>query len=263
LIADAAYLNKIWSTRFFWLHLAWADIRAKYRRSVLGIAWALIQPFSLTLLFTFIMGNFFHVPMGSYAIFIFSGLIFWEFIVGTIMAGCHAFINAEGYIRQCTHPLLIYSLRSVIASTINLMVAFCGLMLWVLLWRPELITVYWFSLLLSFSILFLFAWPLTTIAAFLGTRFRDFSQLIQIILQVVYYISAILFLPDMYKQAKIDYLIQYNPIYHLLNLFRKPVLDSVLPSADDYLYVFAACIALWSCTWLLVKYNEKKVIYYL
>lgn len=260
---DVSYLNNVWAMRYFWLNLALADLRAKYRRSALGIVWALIQPFSLTLLFTFVMGSFFKVPMESYALFIFSGLIFWEFIVSCIMTGCAAFVNAEAYIRQCTHPLLIYTLRNVIACMINLSIAFFGLAIWVLLWRRESLGLEWLILIPTFPLLFFFVWPLATISAFIGARFRDFPQLITIVLQVLYYVSAILFQPIMYKNAHIEYLIQYNPIYHLLNLFRKPVLDAQLPSWDDYFYVLITGMLLWICVWLFVKYQEKKIIFYL
>ncbi len=260
---QASYLKNIWVARYFWLHLAFADIRTKYRRSLLGLAWAFIQPLALTLLLAFVMGRFFHSPIKDYAPFIFSGLILWEFIVSSTVNGCSSFINAEGYIKQFNHPLIIYSLRSVIPCMINLLCAFMGLVIWTLCWKPENIGHAWFGLLISFPMLFLFAWPLCTITAFIGVRFRDFSQLIVILLQALYFVSPIFFLPAMFANANMGFLIEYNPISHLLNLFRNPVLEGSWPNLISYLYVLATAALLWLCVWRLVNRNEDKIIFYL
>ena len=260
---QTSYLKNIWAARHFWLHLAFADIRTKYRRSLLGLAWAFIQPLAITLLLAFVMGRFFHSAIKDYAPFIFSGLILWEFIVSSTVNGCTSFINAEGYIKQFSHPLIIYSLRSVIPCMINLLCAFVGLIIWTLLWKPENFGHAWLGFFISFPILFLFAWPLCTITAFIGIRFRDFSQLIVIILQALYFVSPVFFLPAMFSNSNMGFLIEYNPISHVLNLFRNPLLEGSWPSLDDYLYVLATAALFWLCVWRLINRNENKVIFYL
>lgn len=263
MIGTTTYLKGVWSARYFWLHLALADVRAKYRRSALGLAWALIQPLALTLLLTFVMGHIFHSQLGEYAPFIYSGLIFWEFIVSSIVSGCNSFVNAEGYIKQFAHPLLIYTLRCVIPCMINLGCAFIGMILWVLFWKPSNFGLSWLVLIPAFPLLFLFTWPLATITAFIGTRFRDFSQLIVIMLQAVYYVSPIFFLPTLFINAKIGFLLEYNPIYHLLNLFRIPLLQGQYPAMGDYLYVIMTSAILWFFAWWMIDRNEHKVIFYI
>lgn len=263
MIHNATYFKNIWFSRYFWLHLAFADVRTKYRRSALGLAWALIQPLTLTLLLAFIMGHFFHSPINDYAPFIFSGLIFWEFITAAAVNGCQSFINAEGYIKQFRHPLLIYTLRNVIPCMINLLCAFCGLILWILLWKPQHFNLSWVTFLVSFPLLFLFAWPICSITAFIGVRFRDFAQMILIVLQIIYYASPIFFLPKMFVSAHLDFLVEYNPISHLLNLFRTPLLEGRFPAWNDFGYVVATCLMLWLFAMYLIRRGENKVIFYL
>ena len=257
------YAKNIWTIRFFWAHLVLSDIRFKYRRSYLGLGWAMIQPFALTLLFSFVMGRFFKVPMENYAPFIFSGLIFWEYITSSIITGCHSFINAEGYIKQFSHPLLIYSLRNVIVCTINLLIAFIGLTIWVFFWQASNIQITWISLIFSFPLLVLFVWPISSIAAFLTVKFRDFSQLIIIILQALYFVSPVLFQPKLFLSSNLSVLLTYNPIYYLLNLFRMPVLEGKMPSLQNYLVVLVACLIAWSIAFVLIKRHENRVIFYL
>jgi lipopolysaccharide transport system permease protein len=214
-------------------------------------------------LFTFVMGNFFRTPMKSYAPFIYSGLIFWELMVSSVNAGCASFINAEGYIKQFSHPLIIYTLRCVIPCMVNFSCAFVGLVIWVLCWKFSNLNATWLSLLISFPLLFLFIWPIVTICGFIGTKFRDFSQLIMIALQALYYVSPILFLPQMFISAHMGFLLDYNPLYHLLNLFRAPLLEGVLPAANDFIFVGVTIVMLSLWAWYLIRRNQHTIIFYL
>lgn len=261
--ADVSYIKGIWFSRYFWLHLAFSDIRFRYRRSLLGLAWALIQPLTLTLLLAFVMSHFFQGDMRDYAPFIFSGIIFWDFISSSAVNGCSGFIIAEGYIKQFTHPLLIYPLRVVISSSVNLACAFIGLIGWILLWKPSNLGVSWLSFFISFPLVFMMVWPLCSITAFIGTRFRDFAQLIVILLQAIFYVSPIFFLPKIFYAVNIGFLLEFNPIYHLLNLFRQPLLAGVFPSFYDFAFVIMTAIFLWLWVWVLVRRNENKIIFYL
>lgn len=262
-MAHSTYLQQIWQARYFWSHLAWSDLRFKYRRSVLGLTWAVLHPIALTLLFAFVMSHLFHAAIDEYATFIYSGFIFWEFIVSSAVIGCIAFIHAEPYIKQFNHPLLIYSLRCVLAAMINLLCAFSGLIVWSLIVKPMNFGFAWTSLLVSFPLLFLFSWALATITAFIGVKFRDFSQLITLLLQALYFISPILFLPRLFAASGLGALITYNPIYYLLQLFRAPLLEGRFPATQDYLFVLITTVLLWGIAFVFVKRDEYKVIFYL
>jgi len=257
------YLKRIWKTRYFWLHLALADLRAKYRRSMLGLGWSILQPLALTLLLSFVMGNFFHIDIRDYAPYIFSGLIIWEFIVSTAVSGCMAFINSGSYIKQFSHPLVIYSLRGVLASLVNLALAFVGLVLWVLFTKPENFGFSWLSLILAFPLLLMVSWPLSTVCAFIGTQFRDFSQLVTIILQAVWYASPVFFEASMFRSTHIGFLVDYNPVYHILNLFRAPMLHGQFPDINNYLFTIAFSAILMLLSLYLIQRNEQTVIFYI
>ncbi len=257
------YLQRIYRARNFWTHLVLSDLRTKYRRSFLGITWAVVHPLLLTLLLGFVMSRVFHSPLADYAPYIFSGLILWEFIITAAVTGCHAFINAESYIRQFVHPMAIYSLRTTLAGLINLGFAFIGLLVWIVMWRPENINATWLTLPFAFLTFFLVGWPLATIAAFTAVRFRDFSQMTVLILQAIWYVSPVFFLPRVFEGAKIRYVLDYNPIYHLLCLFRAPLLQGELPTLMNYVFSLATALFLGAIAAMLIKFSEKRVIFYL
>jgi len=83
----------------------------------------MIQPLGLTVILAIVFSKMFHTDITSYAPYIFSGVIFWEFVVSTLTSGSLSFVQAEPYIKQCRNPLAIYPLRIILSSLVILMLA--------------------------------------------------------------------------------------------------------------------------------------------
>ena len=98
------YFRGIWDSRYFWLHLAKAELKYKFRRSRLGLLWTMINPLILMLMITVIFGNLFDIPMLDFAPYVFSGIIIWQFLLGAAMSGCSSLLVSEAYIKQFLHP---------------------------------------------------------------------------------------------------------------------------------------------------------------
>lgn len=257
------YARRIWSTRYFWTHLVAADLRAKYRRSSLGLLWAVIHPLALTALLSVVMSRVFGSPIVEYAPYIFSGLLCWEFVSVTIMTGCSAFINSEGYIRQFPHPLAIYSLRSALSALVNLALGIVGLLIWVAFWRPGHLLAAIPLLPIALMCFFLIGWPLATLTAFFGTRYRDLPQFLVITLQAIWYLSPVFFEPKLFRNAGVGFLVDWNPVYYLLDIIRAPFLEGQMPSATTWIW-FGGCLtltALWAL-WVVRK-SERSLIFHL
>lgn len=259
----AVYASKIWASRYFWWHLTLADLRAKFRRSFFGMAWSVFNPLFLTLLLTFVMGTVFHIPIADYAPYIFSGVIIWEYIISSAMTGCSALINAEGYIKQFRHPLAIYPLRSTLACLINFLLGFIGLLCWVAFWKPGNFGWTTFIIILAIPIYLFISWPLAIMTSFINTKFRDFSQLIVIVFQALWYTSPVFFQPTMFSHNHLKFLLVYNPIYHILNLVRAPLLYNRLPSGQDFIFTLGTALLLWLIAMCTICRQEKNMIFYL
>lgn len=257
------YITKIWESRYFWVHLALSDLRTKFRRSKLGILWAIINPLLLTLLLSFLMGSLFKHPLGPYALYVFSGLIVWNLLLESAVTGCYALINSEGYMKQIKHPIAIYPLRSVLVSFIVFCLGFLGLLGWAMLAKFENFNVSLISLLLAFPLYFFIACALCIITSMLNVKFRDFAQMVTLIFQVLWYLSPVFIDENVFINGHLGFLVYYNPIFHLLNLIRSPILNGVLPSATDYIYVFGLLAILWFIAIVYLNRNEKKLIFIL
>jgi len=101
------YLATVWRFRYFWMSLVRMDLRTRYRRSLLGVGWPLLQPLAMTGIFCLVFQQVMQVPIEKYVPNVLTGLVCWNFITACAVAGCHCFIIGEAYIRQCPLPLAI------------------------------------------------------------------------------------------------------------------------------------------------------------
>lgn len=257
------YLVGVWDARYFWFHLALSDLRSRWRRSFLGMLWSILQPLGMTLLIAFVLGRVFHVPMKEYAPFILSGTIIWEYILTCAMSGATGFIQADAYIKQFNHPLAIYTLRFVVANLVVFALASLSLIGWVLIVLPSNLNCTWFLSLIIFPVLLLISWPLATIFAYIGTRFRDFPYMLGILFQALWFMSPVYFQPKLFQDGNMSYLLDYNPLYHLMQIVRAPLLSGVAPTLDNFLYSLLTAFFLYLIAIGIGSFFERKVIFYL
>jgi lipopolysaccharide transport system permease protein len=257
------YVTGVWAARYFWIHLALSDLRARWRRSYLGALWSILQPLGMTALIAFVLGRLFKLDWVEYAPYIFSGIIFWEFVSATAVTGSLAFVQNEPYIKQCRHPLAIYTLRTCVANAINLVLGSVGLLAWVLVFRPQNLGWSWLSLPLSIPIAVLAAWPLATALAYLTVRFRDIPHALGLVLQAFWFVSPVYFEVRFFREAGLDGLVDYNPIYHLLQTVRAPLLSAQWPDLENYVFCAGSILLLAVLACAIGSRYERKVIFYL
>jgi len=257
------YFLKIWDARYFWVHLSLSDLRSRWRRSFFGILWSIIQPLGMTLLISFVFSRLFNTDITLYAPYILSGMLIWEFVMASVIGGALAFVQADAYIKQCRHPLAIYTLRTVLTNLMVLMLASLSLIGWVLIVMPQHFGWHWLGALLIYPIVALIVWPMATLFAYIGTRFRDFPHALGLIFQAMWFVSPIYFEEKFFRKGDLHMLLDYNPIYHMLEIVRAPLLKGQWPTAENYIYCFGTIIGLTLIAWLVGRSAEKKVIFYL
>ncbi len=257
------YMKGIWAARYFWWHLSMSDLRARWRRSFFGVFWSILQPLGLTLLLSLVFSNIFGSTLGAYAPYILSGMIIWEYVTTTVIGGASAFVQAAPYIKQTRHPLAIYTLRNVLTGLCVLGMASTALIIWVLVVFPENLSWSWLAALTIFPILAMTAWPWATLMAYIGTRFRDLPHALGLVMQAMWFVSPIYFETSVFRKGNLHVLLDYNPIYHLLQIVRAPLLHGEWPTAANYLWCIGTIAALTIAALLVGRSAEKRAIFYL
>lgn len=257
------YLSGIWEARYFWLHLARAELKYKFRRSRLGLLWTMINPLMLMLMITVVFGNLFGISMKYFGSYVFSGILIWDFIHGAALNGCNSLLGSESYIKQFRHPMSIYPLKTTLVQLATFAIAVQALYIWTLFSNPTNLWLCLLTLPITLICLFLLGWPIAILTASINIKYRDFAQLLALVLQLLWYMSPIMIKPEMFKTQALALLFEYNPVTHLLNLIRAPLLDGRLPSPIDFAYVIGLAVILSSLAiWRMYRVEKSLVFYF-
>lgn len=129
-------LVTIWRFRYFWLSLVKMDLMTRYRKSVLGILWSLLNPLGMTLIFCVVFTKLNAAAWDSYAKFLMAGIAPFTFLRECAVGGCQSLIRHEGYIRQAPLPFAVYSLRMMLSAAVHFFITLLVVVLLVAVLPP-------------------------------------------------------------------------------------------------------------------------------
>jgi lipopolysaccharide transport system permease protein len=258
----AAYGTQVLRYRHFWVHLALSDLRARFRRSYLGILWIALQPLLLTIMMSMVFIFVFHQSFADYSVYLFSGMIIWEFITGCFQIGATSYITAEGYVRQIRLPMIIYPLKALLYCCIVFSLTMSGFVFYALAVKPEIFTWRWIYLAPFFIMLVIFGAPLTVISAITNIKFRDFQQSITLGLQMLLYVSPVMFVRSVFDHPGLREWTKINPIAALMDIARDPLINGVDPVLSNFGIIVLWSLGLWAIAILMLVRNERKIVFF-
>jgi ABC-type polysaccharide/polyol phosphate export permease len=261
--AVQSYLQAVWKCRHFWISLVKSDLRARYRRSVLGIGWSLLQPLAMTTVLCIVFHKLFGMPLREFAPFLLSGLTFWSFITSCTSAGCHCFLQGEPYIRQYPAPLAIYPLRTLLGAAFHFGVALLvvNLLAWSLNGFSNL-TALW-SLVPALVLVLIVGWSIAVLAGFANVYFPDMQHLLDVGLQILFYATPIMYPPSMLRDRGMGWLVDYNPLGALLTLIRQPILEGEPASLGMFGVATLVALICFSLASLMLGKLQNRLIFQL
>ena len=219
-------LRELWRYRELLFFLTWRDVKVRYKQTVLGAAWAVLQPLATMVVFTFFLGK----VAGSsteelpYALFVFAGLLPWYFFSNAITSASQSVVGNQNLVTKIYFPRLIIPMGAVGASLIDLVIAF-GMLVVLMLCNGRLPG--WGLLLTPLLALGLLvaALGVGTLLCALTVTYRDFRYVVPFMAQLWMFAT-----PTIYLQADAavgphgQALLPLNPAYGLILNFRAAVL---------------------------------------
>lgn len=255
----------IWQFRYFWASLVRLDLRNRYRRSVLGIGWSLLNPLAITVVFCTVFGGI--VGQGdwrTYAPYLLAGMMIWEFIRGSAIQGCDSFIRAEAYIRQCPLPYAIYTLRTVLGTFIHFAISLVVVVVATVVLQSSLAPVAMIPAVLPGILLAtVFAWGLTTITAFAHVYFHDTKHLLEAGSQMYFFLTPIMYTRKVLDDRQLGWVADLNPVSVYLEIIRDPLLTGIPPAPGQYAAAGVLALAAFGLACGAMAWLQKKVIFQL
>lgn len=255
------FFREIWRDRFILWSLVNKDLQLKYRKSKLGVLWAILMPMALSI----IIGGVYSIIFGSdpreFIPMIFSGLNPWLFISGSADGATLAFINAEGYLKQTNVNAQIFPLRVVLLNFINLLYALLAFLAVYLFLQPGKIGPIMLMTVPGLLIMFVFCWGLANIAASINLNIRDYQMMQSLIFQGLFYATPIIFSPSMLASRGFAAVYMLNPFYYILELVKVPLQGEVIPSGGIYVVGIILSVIVFCIGLRLVMGNKKGIAF--
>lgn len=233
------------SQRELWLSLGWQDIKQRYRRSTLGPLWITIATGVMATALGLLYSILFQIPLAEFLPHVTVGLIMWGFISGCIKEGSEVFISNEGLIKQLPSALSVHVYRLVWRQFLFL----ChNLVIWVVLMLVFPRPLGWELLLsaLGLAVLMVNGVWVSMLFGILATRFRDIAPLLDSMVQLLFYMTPIVWTTQtLYEQggdiADRARIAELNPLYHYLEIVRAPMIGE--PVDAYHWWIVLACTA--------------------
>ena len=224
------------------------DIVARYKRSVLGVLWTMLQPLGMMIVMSLVFSQLFGQVKG-YSAYLLSGLIAWTFFSQTTTAAIHQIVWGGALMRRIYIPLTAFSISSVGTGVVNLGLSLIPLLLIMLIvQRP----ITWAILFIPIPLLLLTAFALGVglMLATFAIHFPDVKEMYQIIVQAWMYLTPILYPEDIIPEAYRHWVLYLNPMYYLIDMFRTPIYDGILPSLNIIIIGTAVSLATLLVGWI-------------
>ena len=217
-------LKELWKYRELLYFFAWRDIKVKYKQTYLGVAWALIQPLALMLLFTYIFSRNLHFTSSGmkYEIYVLSGLILWNLFNTSTNNASEGIIQQSGMIRKIYFPRLVIPISSLIVALFDFSIAFVLFLIFCIIYDQPMNINALFYFPVAILLTCLFSIGTGTILSALTVKYRDFRYAVPFMIQFLFFASTIVYSFDSLHQIWLKYLLALNPVNGAIELFRVP-----------------------------------------
>jgi lipopolysaccharide transport system permease protein len=227
-------LSEVWQYRELLYFFAWRDIKVRYKQAILGLLWTILQPLAMMVIFVIVI----HHGMGIENTFIpaplfyLSGLIIWNLFSQSVSDAANSMVSNANIIKKIYFPRIIIPISSILTSSFDflanatLFLALCLFYQW-----TGKIEIGFFSIIvalaISYFITILTSLGLGTLLSAINVKYRDVRYALPFVIQVLFFISPVIYDSDKINNSWINGFISHNPIHSAIQILR-----SALPVND-------------------------------
>lgn len=226
--------NELWQFRELFYFFTWRDVKVKYKQTALGVIWVLLQPVLTVIIFTVFFGRALKIPSGGipYPVFVFSGLLFWNAFSASLVNAGNSMVSNAPIIKKIYFPRLIIPISSILVSVVDMMVSLV-LFYVVILFFPfdSQLDVDWLLMvpmtIVAFALMIIGTVGLCCWLSALNVKYRDFRYVVPFALQVMLFLTPVIYPINILYYPGLQYFLAINPMYAVIELFRYPLLHQL------------------------------------
>ena len=242
-------LSELVRYRFLLWNLVLRDLKVRYKRSVLGFFWAMVNPLLTMAVLLVVFARLFRFDVEHYPIYLLAGVLLWTLFARGTSVAMRSVIDSAGIRNKIYVPASVFVAAAVGSALVNLLFAIAPLLLLAILTgvRPNLA---WLYLPVPILQTTLFAFGVGVLIAALAVFFADILDIYEVLLGAFFYLTPI-FYPVSILPAQLMRLEQLNPMFQFIDGFRAPLLEGRLPDASGILLGTLAALVMTVVGWSL------------
>jgi ABC-type polysaccharide/polyol phosphate export permease len=244
-VSAISELQELGKYRYLLGQLIRRDILTRYKRSVLGVAWTMLNPLGTMLILTFVFSNFFKSTVPHFPVYILSGLLVWNFFSQGTNAAISGLVWGGSLLKRIYIPSTVFGVSAIGTALVNLVLSLFPLVIVMLI---DSAPFYLSLLFLPVAILLLTAFTLGfgLFISSLAVFFPDVAEMYQVLLTAWMYLTPIIY-PESLISAKWMPFYTINPMYWMVKMFRLPIFEGRMPTWQEFIPALA-----WSAGMLLL-----------
>jgi lipopolysaccharide transport system permease protein len=213
-------LRELWTYRELLYFLTWRDVKIRYKQTLLGAAWAILQPLLTMLIFTLIFGRLAGIDSGGipYPLFSFGGLLIWTFFANSVTNSGNSLVGSSNLITKIYFPRMVIPMAAVAAGLVDLVIAFGLQILLMFYYRVHLTP----AILMTVPLVMLTALLAIGVGMWLSAlnvKYRDIRYVIPFLMQIWMFASPVIYRADMLP-LKWRRVLLLNPLTGIIDNFR-------------------------------------------
>ena len=235
------------------------DIKIKYRRSILGVSWTLLNPLCMMAVLSVVYMNLFKFAVDNFPLYLLCGQLVFNFFSESTTSSMGAIISNSALIKKVYMPKYLFVLSRVVSSVINLGASFCALIVVMVVTRAEL---HWTVLLawIPLVILIVFSVGMGLLLAALTVKFRDIMHLYSVFVTALMYLTPVIYPMNILPEwlAKIVLL---NPLTSMVMMFRDTIMYNSLPDLVSLIISGVEAVIMMAIgMWVFYKNQDEFIL---
>lgn len=241
-------LFAVWSYRHFIISSIRNDLRSRFARSKLGGLWMVLQPLAQVAIYALVLSRIMATRLPgindryAYVIYLMAGMIAWSLFADVISRSQSIFVDNANLMKKMAFPRVCLPVivgGSCLVNNLLLLITAAGVFL--LIGHPLSLAMLWLPLLIGINLAF--AIGLGLIIGVLNVFVRDVSQVMTVVLQLLFWLTPIVYMPSIIPD-RLRAVLQFNPMMHMAVAFQDVILYGRAPPVEGLLVIAVAAIVL-------------------
>jgi ABC-type polysaccharide/polyol phosphate export permease len=238
----------LWRYRGLVHELVIRDIKVRYKRSVLGVAWTMLAPLLNMIALTLVFSAILRQQIANYPVFFLTGSIIWAFFSQTTSSAASQTQETNELAKRIYVPRSVFVAAAVGTGLVNLALSLVPLILLLVVTGFPLHPT-WVFLPVSVFIVMLFSAGVALLLYTLASRFSDVREMYLVLVQTWFFLTPIVYHPSIVP-AKYRFALWLNPMYYLVQTFRRPIYDGVIPAPGFLAASLAFSVVVLATGWV-------------